>query len=388
MPTASSEKKFDPRAPLRHLTRGRKEIFKFHPSDIYVKPGFNSRTHFTGLEELARSMFEHGQENPLTVRPTGDPDRPMELVDGERRWRAANIINEQFDPEWTLECKIKPKTVPTVDLLISQLLSNEGVPFTPLEKARLVRRILAEDDSLKPADVARLVGESKQAISDQLALVDHAAPELIEFVEADTLAASTAVKIVRMAPEDHMKQMDIFESAREAAAAAGRETIFPRDLPEKPAADPSSSSSDSFVATPQTNDPESSPSSDNGPSTTDNGQEDDDTEPPVTIVDGTAESSPETPASEDTETPSAPDPGAIERIKNADNTNRDGSKTGPGNEGGYIKPDKQIKKINKLLEDLSEKGTGNKNRILTTEIILRVIHNESSITDLRNHLTK
>jgi hypothetical protein len=94
---------------------------------------------------------------------------------------------------------------------------------------------------------------------------------------------------------------------------------------------------------------------------------------PVTVVDDTR--------------PSAPDPGAMERIKSATSTNRDGTTSGPGNSGGFSAPDKQLEKIEKLLDDLDAKGIGQEDRITTTELVLRVIRNESPITDLRKHLS-
>lgn len=100
------------------------------------------------------------------------------------------------------------------------------------------------------------------------------------------------------------------------------------------------------------------------------GEDEGETEP-VTVVDDTR--------------PSSPDPGAIERIKAAPSTNRDGS-SGPG-EGGFSPPDKQAKKIDDLLDKLDRDGNGVEDRILTVEIVMRVIRNESPITDLRKHLT-
>src|SRR3954451_23142912 len=61
-------------------------------SAIRVREGFNPRKHFndTELERLTRSVSANGVLQPVLVQPTEDGgDGEFELVDGERRYRAA-----------------------------------------------------------------------------------------------------------------------------------------------------------------------------------------------------------------------------------------------------------------------------------------------------------
>src|SRR6185295_9760741 len=70
----------------------------------------NPRKKFTGIDELAASIKVHGIIKPLLARPIADGKgkETHEVVDGERRWRAAAkaklevvpvIIREMSDQE-------------------------------------------------------------------------------------------------------------------------------------------------------------------------------------------------------------------------------------------------------------------------------------------------
>jgi|GEM_PF-4387382 len=82
--------------------------------------------------------------------------------------------------------------------------------------------------------------------------------------------------------------------------------------------------------------------------------------------------------------PSPPDPGAIDRIKGAKDTNRDGSPTGPGG-GGFVKPDKRLEQYEKLLESVSADNHDN-DRMKTAELISSYMNNTADGTALRKHL--
>nr|WP_255604350.1 ParB/RepB/Spo0J family partition protein [Oscillochloris sp. ZM17-4] len=62
-----------------------------------IVTGLNNRTVFKQdkLEELADSMRKHGLAQPITVRPWGSG---FQLVAGERRWRAAQILGWETIP--------------------------------------------------------------------------------------------------------------------------------------------------------------------------------------------------------------------------------------------------------------------------------------------------
>jgi hypothetical protein len=81
------------------------------------------------------------------------------------------------------------------------------------------------------------------------------------------------------------------------------------------------------------------------------------------------------------------DPSAAEAIKNAGDTNRDGTGVGHGNDGGYVSCDKRLIQDDKILEELADQRGVNADRVTTVEVLLRFLRNESSPSALKAHLT-
>jgi ParB-like chromosome segregation protein Spo0J len=78
------------------------------------------------------------------------------------------------------------------------------------------------------------------------------------------------------------------------------------------------------------------------------------------------------------------DPGALARIKNAPSTNRDGTQTGAGNDGGYVSPHDRLKSLNNILEKVGDKADSD--RLATAELVANYIENTTDGTTLRQHL--
>lgn len=85
------------------------------------------------LEELARSIRDHGLINPITVRPVYDDVHPnirswYEVVAGNRRFKAAQIADLEQVP-----CIVRELTDDQVlDIQIDENLHRQDVP--PLEE--------------------------------------------------------------------------------------------------------------------------------------------------------------------------------------------------------------------------------------------------------------
>lgn len=62
-----------------------------------IRSKTNPRTHFdeTALAELAKSIAKQGVIQPILVRPLGDK---IEIVAGERRWRASQLAKKDTIP--------------------------------------------------------------------------------------------------------------------------------------------------------------------------------------------------------------------------------------------------------------------------------------------------
>ena len=111
------------------------DIYKIDPRAIVVEEGFNSRTDFGDIEELADEIKEQGVLNPITVVPfknENGEDR-YRIVDGERRYRACMHILNNGGEIARIPALFASKALSAAELLTQQLMRNEGKPFTEIE---------------------------------------------------------------------------------------------------------------------------------------------------------------------------------------------------------------------------------------------------------------
>lgn len=109
----------------------RSDVYKIDPKAIKVVAGFNSRSDFGDIEELASQIAEQGVLNPISVKKISDTE--YELVDGERRYRAVMwLINHGTDVA-RVPALVLPKNLNTESMLLQQIMRNEGKPFNEYE---------------------------------------------------------------------------------------------------------------------------------------------------------------------------------------------------------------------------------------------------------------
>ena len=132
-------------------------------SHIVPSP-FQPRTDFRDehLDELMGSIREHGIIQPLIVRARGEN---MELIAGERRWRAAQKLGLANAPVIVREASDRD----VLELALIENLQREGL--NPIEEARAFAR-LAREFSLRQEDIAQKVGKSRAAIANSMRLLE------------------------------------------------------------------------------------------------------------------------------------------------------------------------------------------------------------------------
>jgi len=118
------------------------------------------------LQELADSIRAQGIVQPIVVRPEG---KHFELVAGERRWRAAQLVGLQKIPAVVRE--LDPKSAAAIALI--ENIQREDL--NPLEEAQAFLRLIEEFD-LTHQQVADSVGRSRATVSNLLRLLDLAEP--------------------------------------------------------------------------------------------------------------------------------------------------------------------------------------------------------------------
>lgn len=125
---------------------------------------FQPRTEFEdeGLKELADSISKSGIIQPIIVRPKSDGN--YEIIAGERRWRAAKMIQLPSVP-------VVIKEIADKDVMEMAIIENvQRQDLKPLEEAQAYRRLLGEFGYTQD-DLARTVGKSRSHITNLLRLL-------------------------------------------------------------------------------------------------------------------------------------------------------------------------------------------------------------------------
>ena len=119
------------------------------------------------LQELVDSIREHGIIQPLIVREVRGK---LELIAGERRWRAAVELGLEEVPVRIVEVKSDR------DVLEMALIENlQREDLNPIEEAQAFVRLAREFD-LRQEDIAKRVGKNRTTIANAMRLLDLAAP--------------------------------------------------------------------------------------------------------------------------------------------------------------------------------------------------------------------
>ena len=107
-------------------------------SAITVREGFNPRLRFDSaeLEQLTQSIRKTGVLQPVLVQPA-EVDGEFELVDGERRYRAAFKAGLTESP-----ALIRPREAETGGLVDALAANFHKAAHTPVEEARAFARLL------------------------------------------------------------------------------------------------------------------------------------------------------------------------------------------------------------------------------------------------------
>lgn len=141
------------------------------------------------LDDLARSMRDHGVIQPIVVRSvSSSADRPYEIIAGERRWRAAQraglaevpVILREVDDRSALEIAIV-ENVQRSDL-------------NPIEEALGYQQLMHEY-GYGQADLGDVIGKSRSHVANTLRLLKL--PDSVQaMVSAGDLSAGHARTLV------------------------------------------------------------------------------------------------------------------------------------------------------------------------------------------------
>ncbi|HWX20315.1 MAG TPA: ParB/RepB/Spo0J family partition protein [Candidatus Binatia bacterium] len=165
--------------------------------DRVVPCPFQPRKDFSPetLRELADSIREQGIVQPLIVR---ERNGHLELIAGERRWRAAQLLG-------LAEVPIILRTADDRAVLELALIENlQRENLNPIEEAQGYAQLI-EHFQLTQEEVATKVGKSRTVVANALRLL-KLLPEIQGYLREGRLSVGHAKVILSLASDKHQKQ--------------------------------------------------------------------------------------------------------------------------------------------------------------------------------------
>ncbi len=176
----------DLRDRVQHVPLGR-----IHPCPFQPRKDFSPET----LRELADSIREQGIVQPLIVREREDH---WELIAGERRWRAAQLLGLAEVPVIVRPADDRA----ALELALIENLQRENL--NPIEEAQGYTQLI-EQFQLKQEEVATKVGKSRAVVANALRLL-KLGPAIQEQIRQGRLSVGHAKVILGLAG-DKLQQL-------------------------------------------------------------------------------------------------------------------------------------------------------------------------------------
>ncbi|HBS60480.1 MAG TPA: chromosome partitioning protein ParB [Firmicutes bacterium] len=157
-------------------------------SDIYPNP-YQPRKSFDQekLDELANSIQQYGVIQPVVVRRTA---KGYELVAGERRWRASQIVGLKVIPVVVRDYSDSEM----MEIALIENLQRENL--NPIEEGSSYRRLI-EDFGLTQEEVAKKLGRSRSLIANTIRLL-QLPPQIQDYVSRGTLTMGHAKALLAL----------------------------------------------------------------------------------------------------------------------------------------------------------------------------------------------
>ena len=175
----------DPRERVQRVA-----LDRIRPCPLQPRKDFSPET----LRELADSIREQGIVQPLIVR---ERDGHLELIAGERRWRAAQLLGLAEVPVILREADDRA----VLELALIENLQRENL--NPIEEAHGYAQLI-EQFQLKQEEVATKVGKSRAAVANALRLL-KLPPSLQASIREGRLSVGHAKVILGLASEQHQR---------------------------------------------------------------------------------------------------------------------------------------------------------------------------------------
>jgi ParB family chromosome partitioning protein len=204
-------------------------IEQLHPNRKQPRRRFDDEA----LDELARSIKEHGVLEPILVRRRDEGG--YEIIAGERRWRAAQRAS-------VLELPIYVRELTDAIAFEAALVENlQREDLNPIETARAFQRLVEEYGHTQD-QVAERVGKNRATVANAMRLL-KLPPEVLDLVEEGQLSeghgrailtAQDPALMPKLARMVVAQKLSVRETERRARALAQDPDAKAREAAKKP----------------------------------------------------------------------------------------------------------------------------------------------------------
>jgi ParB family chromosome partitioning protein len=151
------------------------------------------------MKELIESIKEKGIVYPITCRPLDPKGEKYEIIDGERRYRAAKVTGETDVP-------VDVRVMNDDEAVDAQLISFvQRKDVHPLDEAEGLWRLLGKTG--ETTDVAARIGKPVSYVEQRLKLIALIDPAKKAFL-ADALTIGHAILLCRLQPVDQKRAFE------------------------------------------------------------------------------------------------------------------------------------------------------------------------------------
>lgn len=176
------------------------------PSPVQPRQYFSPE----GLEELSRSIAEHGVLQPLSVRAKGER---FELISGERRLRAAKMAGLHEVPCLVMDVDMEKSGL----IALVENIQRRDLDF--IEEAEGIHQLIRLF-GLSQEQAARRLGKSQSAVANKLRLL-RLPEDVLHRLRAEGLSERHARALLRLPDaESQRRALDFIVDQRMNVAAA------------------------------------------------------------------------------------------------------------------------------------------------------------------------
>lgn len=167
---------------------------------IDVEPGWNIRTFFDGIPELALDISLNGLVEPLLVDLDPEAGR-YKIREGERRFQAIMLINAGGGNITEVEVRPSPGENVTDKLFMMLGSGVHKSTYKPIEIASGISRIKAENEAMSNAEIAKGIGMSRQWVDNMLKIAKLPVEEQAKIAEGDVKYTNALKEVVGTFPD-------------------------------------------------------------------------------------------------------------------------------------------------------------------------------------------